>query len=80
MSKGTRIMPVRFPDELAAEVFRELSLSERTREGEPWTFSDFVRLAVAEKIAHRKRSRAKRARKKTTPPAGSPTWDRTLPP
>jgi metal-responsive CopG/Arc/MetJ family transcriptional regulator len=63
MSKGTRVYPVRLPADLVAEV--ELTVQRRnlmSRE-EPWTFSDFLRIALREKVCKMERSRKPRGRR-----------------
>ena len=57
MSKGSPIIPVRFPDELLAQMDREIARAERTRLDEPWTRSSFVLAAVRAFLDKRERSR-----------------------
>lgn len=63
MSRGSRIISFRIDDELlkAAEDLAA-QRNERTREA-PWTRTDFILKAIAEKVAHSRRSRQKRAKK-----------------
>ena len=64
MSKGSPIIPIRFPQELLAQVDKEVARAERTRPGEPWTRSSFVLAAVRAFLAKRERSRRGGGRKK----------------
>lgn len=64
MSKGSRVVPVRFEEELLDAVAAMIASSNERRQGEPWTTSEFVRAAVREKLAKMKRSAGWRARKR----------------
>lgn len=70
MSKGTPRIAVRLPDDLTAEINRAVDNRNLWSAREPWTFSDFVRIACREKLAKMKRCRKKRAAKKRGVPAG----------
>lgn len=62
MSRGSRIVKVRVPENLLAWIEETIAgRNQRTRK-EPWTMSDFLREAVAEKLKHMSRSR-RRVRK-----------------
>jgi len=66
MSKGTRKYPIRIPDDIAREI--NLAIDSRnfhSRES-GWTFSDWIRKAIREKLAHTKRSRSKKAAEKSS--------------
>lgn len=59
MSKGSKVVPIRIPDELRKEI--ELFMMERneySREA-PLSLSEWIRKACEEKIAHLKRGRTK---------------------
>jgi len=57
MSKGSRIVKVRFPHGLLADTWETIRRrNEHTREA-PWDMSEFIRSAVREKIEKMKRGR-----------------------
>lgn len=60
MSKGNRIIPVRFTPEEAAAVDAELRRYNDNPCNEEISMSDFVRRAVREKIEHLTRSRSRK--------------------
>lgn len=61
MSKGNKVVPVRFtPEELQAIAEAIESANDHTRD-EPYTVSSWIRKAVKDKLAHL--SRSKRPRK-----------------
>jgi hypothetical protein len=60
MSKGAKIVAVRFPPEEYESMLKQLADSEVFRRGEPMTTSMWVRQAVREKLAKMARSRASR--------------------
>ena len=62
MSKGSRIVPVRVPDELLVRLSAAVERSARTRFDGPWSVSEFVRSAIEDKLQHMERSRRSRKR------------------
>jgi len=60
MSKGTRVVPVRIPPELLNAVDEQIKASNPRRQGEPWTRSQFILDAIAEKLHKMKRSATRR--------------------
>lgn len=62
MSRGSKIVPVRIPDELLDEVEVAVSSQNYHTKGEPHTLSGWIRKCIAEKLAHLKRSNKKRKR------------------
>jgi hypothetical protein len=54
---GSRKYVVRFPEELEMLLEEQVHFSSFTRRGEPWTVSEFIRIAVREKIQKMFRSR-----------------------
>jgi len=67
MSKGSRIFPIRIPAEMVKEIDRELQARRDARAMRPISFSEWVRQAIKEKIAHAKRSRGKARKPLLTP-------------
>jgi len=64
MSKGSPIVPIRFPVELLARVDREVARAAGTRAGGLRTRSSFVLAAVRTFLNKRERSRQNGGRKK----------------
>ncbi len=61
MSAGTKSYTFRLPPELVAEMEAIIrSRNERTAEA-PWTWSDFVRQCIQDKVDHRDRSKKAKA-------------------
>lgn len=60
MSKGTKRFAFRLPPSLIDEMEETISRRNHNAPGEPWTFSDFVRIACREKVAKMERSRGGR--------------------
>jgi hypothetical protein len=61
-SKGTRITPVRIDPVLLEDVQSQIrSRNEHTKD-EEWNLSDFIRVALAEKLKHYRRSRKKKSK------------------
>lgn len=60
MSKGTPKHFVRFSDELLKLVWETIHRRNEWSDQEPWTLSDFLRVAINEKIAKMARSRRRR--------------------
>lgn len=67
MSKGSKVVPVRIPNDLMEEIRRALNERKDARTMKPINFSTWVRQAIREKIAHARRSRARRAPKTVEP-------------
>lgn len=63
MSKGRRILTFRISEEMHGDVIRLVERRNSTTREEPWTMTDFVLRAIAEKIAHVERSRAPKRKK-----------------
>jgi hypothetical protein len=63
MSKGTRIVTLRVPDELRRACEAQIDMSEPWRAGEPWTLGEFIRVAIKEKLAKMARCRRRYRRK-----------------
>lgn len=68
MSAGNPIVKVRIPRELVEEI--ELAIENRNARvrAEPWTFSEFLRVAIDDKLRHMERSRRPKAKKKELQP------------
>jgi hypothetical protein len=72
MSKGTPLVVIRVPEDLKIEVEAVIEHRNWNSREEPWSFSDFVRIALREKIAKMARCRGKSLEgKKVGPPAES---------
>jgi len=65
MSKGRPIVPVRFGEGTLSSMKRIVEQRNARTRNEPWTMSDFIRVAVEEKIAHMERSRRGRNGRKS---------------
>jgi hypothetical protein len=63
MSKGSKIIQVRFPPSLFNKVLEAVDSANKNRKGEPYTMSDWIRKCVAEKLNHLLRSKRKGKRK-----------------
>jgi hypothetical protein len=59
MSKGSQIVPVRFPAELLQLVDQAVARSVSTRRDSPWTRSSFIVSAIEEKLNKMARSAGK---------------------
>lgn len=57
MSAGSKIVNVRFEDELLKKMTEEINRVNARRRKEPYRISTFIRDAVREKLAHYARSR-----------------------
>lgn len=68
MSKGTQVYSVRI-NPFLVELARE-TIERRNNfcGGVPWTFSDFITIAMREKLAKMKRSRCRGKRRSFPPP------------
>jgi Arc/MetJ-type ribon-helix-helix transcriptional regulator len=61
MSKGNPRVTIRLTQALIDEINACINSRNYHSAEEPWTFSDFVDKAIAEKLAHLKRSRRKKS-------------------
>ena len=64
MSAGTRIYPVRLRPELVELTEETIARRNEWTRDEPWTFSEFIRVALVEKIKKMARSRKPYRRKR----------------
>lgn len=62
-SKGTPRRTFRFADQFWTTVEEAVDRRNFWTQREPWTLSDFVRIAIAEKLAKMKRCRRRRPRR-----------------
>lgn len=60
MSRGTKAFSYRIPPGLVDLVEATIKLRNRHADGQPWTQSDFIRVAILEKIRKMDRSRGRR--------------------
>lgn len=74
MSKGTQVYSVRIPSELSSEISKTINRRNLFSKEGPWTFTDFILMAVREKLAHMERSRTK-GKKKIKEPKQEPIAD-----
>lgn len=72
MSKGTKAFPVRLPNKLLQEVNETIQRRNDHSKEEPWTFSDFVRIALREKIS--KMERGRKGARKFAPGPDRKSW------
>ncbi len=63
-SKGNPALKVRLPAEQLAAVTAFVDRSHDTRADEPWTISEFIRVAIAGHMRRAEHSRTYRARKR----------------
>lgn len=63
MSKGTDRYTFRLPQDMMAEVAATIYRRNLHTDREPWELSEFVRVAIREKLAKMERSRKRAARK-----------------
>lgn len=69
-SKGNKVVPVRMDPELLSAALVTIQTRNIFTTEQPWTFSDFVRVALVEKMKKMERSRRPRSRKHLAgPPA-----------
>ena len=73
MAKGTRTITFRCPDKLWESATRAVLTRNDHSRDEPWELSDFIRIAMAEKLAKMERSRGKKAR---VQPGNMSAWKR----
>lgn len=59
MSKGNRIVNVRFDAGILESIATEIARRNLNTSSAPWSMSDFIRVAVAEKLKKGARSRSK---------------------
>jgi len=59
MSKGNAVWTVRIGVPLSEAIEDAIERRNKHSRAEPWTFSDFIRQAIQEKLAHMSRSRKK---------------------
>jgi len=70
MSRGTPVVPVRVDQETMALVMETIQRRNFWTQCEPWSVSDFIRIALREKIA--KMARCRRPRRGCiTPPSAT---------
>lgn len=55
--KGSRIVPVRIPEELLRRVELQIAQRNMVTNEAPWTMSDFVRVSVERNLSKMERSR-----------------------
>lgn len=60
MSRGSRIVNVRFEDELFRLTILAVGRVNMKRRGEPFTLSDFIRKCVEDKLLHMERGKRKK--------------------
>lgn len=60
MSAGSRIVPVRIPEDLELAILDCIAGRNLRSPNEPWTMSEFIRQAITEKLCHMERSRSRR--------------------
>jgi hypothetical protein len=60
MSAGAQVCPIRLSEGTLCEIRQVMESRNNFTSRTPWTFSDFIREAIREKIAHMKRSRKTR--------------------
>lgn len=70
MTVGNPKLIVRVPRELIAEVKEAIRRRNLRSREEPWVISDFVRIALRDKLHHMQRSRGRKRRAKK-PDAGN---------
>lgn len=64
MSRGSPIVPVRISPELLSQLKSLLEERNQRSSGAEWSMSDYIRSALAEKVAHTMRSRKGRKKPK----------------
>ena len=57
MSKGTKLFAVRIAPDMQARIDETIQRRNLWTRGEDWSFSDFIRVAIEEKIRKMERSR-----------------------
>jgi hypothetical protein len=71
-SKGTQVYGVRLPMSLCCEVQSAIARRNSVSPAAPWTLSDFVRTALAEKLQKMRRSRRPHRRRGQAPSLAVP--------
>jgi len=66
MSKGSRIVPVRIPDDLFVRMLCQIEATNERRKQEPFDVSSFIRQALEDKLDHCSRSRCWRKKRGLT--------------
>jgi len=61
MSKGSKVVPVRIPDELYIRMIAQIDKTNERRKEEEFDVSSFIRKAIEDKLDHANRSRCWRA-------------------
>lgn len=64
MTLGNPKIIIRVPRELIAEMKEAIRRRNLRSREEPWVFSDFVRIAIRDKLHHMQRSRGRKRRSK----------------
>jgi hypothetical protein len=64
MSKGSKIVPVRIPEVLIHEIQEAIASADVYRFDQPYTVSEWIRGAVAERLGHLRRARTQRKKPK----------------
>ncbi len=57
MSKGNKIVPLRIPPDMLAEVEERIARRNDATAAEIWTLSGYIRHCIASDLAHARRSR-----------------------
>ena len=57
MSKGTQIYPLRIADAMMIDIVDAIKSANKSRRGEEYNISSWIRSAIQEKIDHRRRSK-----------------------
>jgi len=63
MSKGSKIVPVRIPDDLFVRMINQIGTTNERRKEEPFDVSSFIRQAIEDKLDHCSRSRCWRKKR-----------------
>jgi hypothetical protein len=75
VSRGNTVLQVRVPDLLLAQIERQIASRNYHTNREPWVISDWIRVAMIEKLRKMERCRAPRGSRKRRPgrqPADQP--------
>lgn len=67
MSKGSKIVPIRIPEDLLEQILVRIASANVQRSEEPYTMSSWIIKCIRDRLDHNTRSRRKRRRK---PPEG----------
>lgn len=63
MSKGSKIVPIRFPETLRIQILTEIERASDRRFLGTLSFGEWIRIAAKEKLDHMRRSRRSRRKK-----------------